>query len=69
MGPEFGLQRATATNGQMVPDPAMSVDGELAPRPGDPLRTLTLEGVIGRPDTIAEYSWATGQRILDRFNA
>jgi hypothetical protein len=67
MGPSFPLSRATWLNGLMVADPAMSVDGELAPRPGDPLRTPRPEGVIGRPDSVAEFSWATGEEILRRF--
>ena len=69
MGPEFSLQRATWLNGQMVTEPPLSVDGDPAPLPGDPLRGITPAGVVGRPDTIAEVGWAEGQRILERFNA
>jgi hypothetical protein len=65
---EFQLQRATWLNGQMVTDPPLSVDGDPAPRPGDPARTARPEGVIGRPDTVSDgRSWYEGQLILDRF--
>ena len=67
MGPEFQLQRATWLNGQMVIDPPLSVDGDPAPRPGDPARTARPEGVIGRPDMVSDRGWYEGQLILDRF--
>lgn len=69
MGPEFPLNRATWLNGQMVADPAMSVDGDPAPRPGDALRTPHPGGVVGRADMVAEYGWAEGELLLDQFNA
>ena len=69
MGPNFPLQRATWSNGQMVTEPPLSVDGDPAPRPGDALRTPRPEGVIGRPDMVSDRGWYEGEILLDRFNA
>lgn len=67
MGPNFPLTRATASGYQMVSDPPFSSDGDLAPRPGDALRTPRPEGVIGRPDMVSDRGYYEGQLILDRF--
>lgn len=69
MGPELRLQRSTWLNGQMVSDPPLSSDGDPAPRPGDAARTPRPEGVVGRPDTVADRSWYAGELLLHQFYA
>jgi hypothetical protein len=53
----------------MVTEPPLSVDGDPAPRPGEPLRTPRPEGVIGRLDMVSDRGWYEGEILLDRFNA
>lgn len=65
MGPEFPLQRATWSAGQMITDPPFSEAGDaLAPAPSLTGRADRGECPVGAATCVSDRPWADGERIL-----